>query len=162
MKALAFVLFLAAATLQATPQRYGFETSKLTAGVAHVFNLDDSVTVTIRRDGEIRRITVERLGIRNEYKLEPVNGVLEVTCKDLEQGLALSPDRITIDGVTLDGSLRPLAPDMRRKATYYICPKDHTMLRVPHSDHDGDFKCPVDRTPMRPGAGRTSPYFLLN
>lgn len=161
MKALAFVLFLAAATVQAVGM-YAFDTSKLAPGVAHVFTVDDSVRVTIRRDGEVRHVTVERLGIRNEYKLERVNGVLELTWKDVAQGLVFSPHRILVDGVTLDGSLPVPSPDLRKKATYYICPKDQTMLRVPHSDHDGEFQCPVDGTPMKPSAGRTSPYFLLN
>lgn len=161
MKTLAFVLFLAAATVQAAATAYGFDTSRLVPGIARVYTVDESVKVTIRRDGEIRHVTVERLGIRNEYRLEPVDGVLKVTKQDLQKGRPISPRRILVDGVALEGELPPALPGAR-KATYYICPKDQTMLRVPHSNHDGEFKCPVDGTPMKPGAGRTSPYFLLN
>jgi len=160
MKALAVVLFLAGAVVQAAPSTYGFDTSDLKAGEARVFTLDGTVRVTLRRDGEVRRVTVERLGIINEYTLEPVDGVLQVTRRNIDQGLILSPHRIIVDGVNLEGSLR--FPESRGKALFYICPKDHTMLRIPHSDHDGQFKCPVDGTPMRPSSGPTSPYFLLN
>jgi hypothetical protein len=158
MKALAFVLFLAAAGVQAAPATIGFDTSELKPGEARVLALDGFVRITIRRDGEVRRVTVERMGITNDYTLEPVDGELKVTSRDVDQGVIVSPQRILIDGVPLE-SLRFPAPATR--ALIYICPKDQTMLRVPHSDHDGAFKCPVDGTPMKPSARPSSPYFLL-
>jgi hypothetical protein len=163
MKALAFVLFLVATTAGAAPARFGFDTSEIRPGEARVFMVDEAVKVTLRRDGVVRRVTIERSGVMNYYTLEPVDGELKVTSRDVEQGLILGPHRIMVDGVPLEGSaLRFPPPSPRGKALYYICPKDQTMLRVPHSDHDGDFKCPVDGTPMKPGSGNASPYFLLD
>lgn len=164
MKALAFVLFLSATALQAAPKMFGFDTSDLKAGEARVFMVDDTARVTLRRDGKVRRITVERLGITNWYTLEPVDGVLQVTRRDVGQGPVISPHGIIVDGVALEGSTLgepPASPEPRGKALFYICPKDQTMLRVPHSDHAGRFKCPVDGTPMRASSGPRSPYFLL-
>ncbi len=54
------------------------------------------------------------------------------------------------------------APDVRSfrfrnttKQTWFVCPKDHTMLRVPEGNEDDSFKCPVDGTQMekRKGSG---------
>lgn len=160
MKALAFVLLLAtsvAASDQA--QRIVIDTSTFRPGQAQVVTIDGSVKVTVRRTGETRHVTVERLGITNSYTLAPVDGVLTVTRVDAEQAI-LSPHRIVIDGVPLDRSPAVLEPH-RGTARYYICPKDETMLRVPHSRHSGELKCPVDGTPMKPAVGRGNAYFLL-
>lgn len=164
MKAFAFVLFLAAATAALIAQTVPspaivVDTTLWKNGESQTFTLDDTVHVTIRRDGEVRRVTVMRLGMTNEYTIEPVEGHLQVTSRNTNRGVLISPHRITVDGVNLQGELR--LPAQRSRALFYICPKDQTMLRVPHSDHDGDFKCPVDGTPMRPSVAPGSPYFLL-
>jgi hypothetical protein len=58
--------------------------------------------------------------------------------------------------------LIPKAP-VRRHAPprYYICPEDETMVRVTHTTHTGDVKCPIDGTVMKAGRGPASAYFLL-
>ena len=165
MKALAFVLFLAAAAeaiAQAAPAKLIVDTSQWKDGQSYETMLDNSVRVTIRREGEVRRVTASRLGITNEYRIEPVDGVLTVTSVRTEPFVVISPHRITVDGLNMDGSQDGVPGSAnRRRALFYICPKDDTILRIPHSNHDGDFRCPVDGTPMRPSAGPASPYFLL-
>ena len=165
MKAVAFVLFLATISACAFAQTAPPSTTVVADttgwknGESQTFTLDETVHITIRRDGEVRRVTVMRLGMTNEYTIEPVDGRLQVTSRNTNRGVLISPHRITVDGVNLEGELR--FPSQRGRALFYICPKDQTMLRVPHSDHDGEFKCPVDGTPMRPSAAPGSPYFLL-
>ncbi len=164
MKAFACALFLAViaahAVAQPAPSTIVADTSLWKNGESQTFTLDDTVLVTIRRDGEVRRVTVMRLGMTNEYTIEPIEGRLQVTSRNTNRGVLISPHRITVDGVNLEGELR-FPSQQRGRALFYICPKDQTMLRVPHTDHDGEFKCPVDGTPMRPSAGPGSPYFLL-
>jgi hypothetical protein len=56
----------------------------------------------------------------------------------------------------------PKAPERRyAPPRYYICPEDETLVRVTHTSHTGDVKCPIDGTVMRAGRGPTSAYFLL-
>jgi hypothetical protein len=55
----------------------------------------------------------------------------------------------------------PQIPSRRGRAYFYICPKDETMVRVPHSKFTGELKCPVDGTVMKPGLGQQSAIFLL-
>ena len=45
---------------------------------------------------------------------------------------------------------------------YFMCPKDQAMLRVPSAKKGATFKCPVDGTEMRPGAGKDGMIFLLD
>lgn len=160
MKALAFVLFLMAGVIQAAPASFAFDTSGWKSGDAQSIETADSVKVTIIRRGDARLVTVSRGDITNEYTLEPVDGTLSITSKKFNKDVIIDPGRITIDGVRLDGLLA--IPPPRAHATIYICPKDETMLRVPHTNHSGEFKCPVDGTPMRPGYGPTRRYYLLD
>jgi hypothetical protein len=47
-------------------------------------------------------------------------------------------------------------------ASYFICPKDETMLRVPAAAPGATFKCPVDGTEMRRGVSREGRIFLID
>lgn len=55
--------------------------------------------------------------------------------------------RILLDGVP---ALRGLSE------TWYVCPKDHTMVRIPKSkaDDDATYKCPLDGSPLEKRKGR--------
>ena len=153
---------LVLALLLATAQTLGIDTSTFLPGQTRVFHFDEGVTVTVSRMADVRQVRVERMGIANNYRLEPADGELRVTWSDAAGKTILSPHRIVIDGVALDGVGQQAPPAQRGKPHYYICPRDETMLRVPHSNHSGGFKCPVDGTPMKPAKGRESAIFLLN
>lgn len=47
-------------------------------------------------------------------------------------------------------------------ASYFVCPKDRAMLRVPNAPRDAMYKCPVDGTVMRPGVGPSKEFYLLH
>jgi hypothetical protein len=160
MKTLAFVLLLSSAVAAPRADKITVDTSTMLPGQTQVFTLDGSVRVEVSRVGEQRNVRVERMGIVNVYELEPINGRLQVTLADTHQGLVVSPHRIVIDGVALDEVLLPQQP-RRGRAYFYICPKDETMVRVPHSKFSGELKCPVDGTVMKPGLGQGSAIFLL-
>lgn len=161
MKPLVCAFLLLAATLAADENRITVDTTNWPSGRAQMIMVDDTVRVTVVRIGDARHVTIERLGLINKYTLEPVDGELQVTSSDTGKGLILSPHRLVIDGVSLEKLPRlPKSPGSM-KPRYYICPKDQTMLRVPHDKHDGEFTCPVDGTKMKPAVGRESAYFLL-
>jgi hypothetical protein len=160
MKALAFVLLLATSVAASDEApRVVVDTTTFRPGQVQVVTIDGSVTVSVSRRGDTRHVKVERLGLTNEYTLEPVEGVLTVTRVEAERPI-LAPHRIVIDGVPLDRL--PSTREPRGPVRYYICPKDEAMLRVPHSRHSGELKCPVDGTPMKPAVGRGNAYFLLH
>lgn len=131
-------------------------TAGMLADQARTFSLEDGVKVTVTRTGETRNVRVEQDGLARSYKIEPVDGKLQITGTDAENGTLVPKQRITVDGVEL---FEPIP--LRRTAHYWVCPKDETMLRIPHSNHDGNFRCPVDGTPMKAAVGRSGAYFLL-
>jgi hypothetical protein len=159
MKTLAFVLLLSSAIVTPPADKITVDTSAMLPGQSQVFTLDESVRVEVTRVGEQRSVRIERMGIVNLYQLEPVNGRLQVTVAETDRGLVVSPHRIVVDGVALDGI--PQIPARRGRLYFYICPKDETMVRIPHSNFRGELKCPVDGTVMKPGLGQQSAIFLL-
>lgn len=66
----------------------------------------------------------------------------------------------TLGNETPDRPLTSKYPPPGKPVAYYVCPNDETMLRVPKEKDLGEFKCPVDGTPMKQYR-RTTPYFLL-
>lgn len=161
MKTLALALLLSTAIGSPEANRIVIDTTGWRPNQAQVVMVDATTRVTVARNGDVRHVTVERLGITNRYTLEPVDGELQVTSADIQGRLILSPDRIVVDGVSLDKAPQPLSPRSKAKPRYYVCPKDQTMLRVPHDRHNGEFKCPVDGTRMKPAVGHQSAIFLL-
>jgi len=55
--------------------------------------------------------------------------------------------RLLLDGVP---ALRGMTE------TWYVCPKDHTIVRIPKSkaDDDATYKCPLDGSPLEKRKGR--------
>ena len=165
MQTLALAVLLFSTALGSTEaKRIVVDTTDWPSGRAQVVMIDDLVRVTVFRMNDVRQITVERLGLKNTYTVEPVDGELQVTKSDTKDGMLLSPDRIVVDGIPLDKPILkfPQTPRGGAKPRYYICPKDEVMLRVPHDKHGGEFTCPVDGTKMKPAVGRESAYFLLH
>lgn len=161
MKALAFALFLMSASLAEGPVVI---TTSPNDTEPKVVLLDD-IRITVTREGEIRRVRVERLGLPTDYKLneyviEPVDGQLRATAIRMTADPLIPTRKLVIDGVNLGDSLA-LPPQRRYGGTwrYYVCPSDETMLRVPRA---GEYACPLDGTQMKPVAGTRNPYFLLN
>jgi hypothetical protein len=82
-----------------------------------------NLTVSRAEDGTIR---IERDGHSRAFVIGP------------------SGPRIMMDGI--EGL--PRRPFGANAQTWFVCPKDHTMLRVPAGQEDKTYKCPVDGTTM--------------
>jgi hypothetical protein len=155
-------------------KRIVIDTTSLGPNAAQVLYADEGkVRVTVTRNGEVRRIRVERAGplviptSADEYVVEPVDGQLRAREVRGRGDFIIPPSRILVDGIALDAALPfheapPQSP--RRKslgARYFICPSDETMVRVTVEKEVGELKCPVDGTPMRETAGQRREYYLL-
>ena len=53
----------------------------------------------------------------------------------------------------------PHFEQMGRSLSWFVCPKDHTMLRVPEDKADQTWKCPVDGTEMEKKKARAFAFF---
>ena len=59
--------------------------------------------------------------------------------------------------VLLDEHFERMTP---KAQTWFVCAKDHTMLRVPEEKAEQTFKCPVDGTAMEKKKGRGMALFF--
>jgi hypothetical protein len=94
---------------------------------------DDGNTITITREGGSTVIRIGRDG-------------------DHPRALVLGPDRHKI--------LIDRFPEIPRTQSWFVCPKDHTMMRVPKDKADQTFKCPVDGTTMEKRKGHGFTFFF--
>lgn len=120
--------------------------------------VDGSNTITVSRDGNDVHIKIE--GGANTRSLT-VNRAEDGTIRIDREGpramiLAPGGPRVMIDGMDLPS--RPFGG--ARMQMWFVCPKDHTMLRVPAGKENETFKCPVDGTTMERRKGRRFGFFF--
>lgn len=119
--------------------------------------VDGSNTITVSRDGNDVHIKIE--GGANTRSLT-VNHAGDGTIRIDRDGprAILGPDgpRLMIDGMNLPS--RPFGG--ARMQTWFVCPKDHTMLRVPAGKENETFKCPIDGTTMEKRKGHGFGFFF--
>ncbi len=143
-------------------------------------DMKDGETKTFTDDG--RKITVKREGNTTKVMIEGADGTktLSITNDDGDvtidgangnrRKIIVGPGgdrpRILIDGMDFkdfnfkgldDFPHHGLLP--RKAQTWFVCPKDHTILRVPEEKQDETFKCPVDGSTMEKKKGRGFAFF---
>ncbi len=113
---------------------------------------DDGRKVTVRRNGDTTHVTIE--GADGTKTLSITSDGSEVTI-DRD---GIKRRKMLMIGPGLDLPRYEMLP--RKAQTWFVCPKDHTMLRVPEEKADQTFKCPVDGTTMEKRKGRGFAFFF--
>jgi hypothetical protein len=115
----------------------------------------DTLDVKIDGAGNTRHVTIVRGG-DGEIRVERSGG------RDKTHTWVVGPDRprIMIDGMDFGTPGMRVLPRGSASLTWFVCPKDHTMLRVPEDKKEGTFKCPVDGTTMEQRKGRGFAFFF--
>jgi hypothetical protein len=149
----AFVLALLLATVPTV-----IDTTKMAEGQSVVTQIDGA-TVTVTREGETRRVVIERPNRRDEVTILRDGEKLRISTGRRGESFMVPTPRIIVDGIAIEPFITDQLMSRRPKSTVYVCPNDRTELRLPHRKHDGDFKCPLDGTLMRPA--QNPEYFLL-
>jgi hypothetical protein len=134
--------------------------------------IDNGRKVTIRKSGDSLNVVIEGAGrTRNVVITESGNSDVVIGSdgdRDGERHVEVfggpGHRQIIIDGRRIVpgeafNSIMPAVPGQRMQS-WFVCPKDHTMLRVPADHEDGTFKCPVDGTTMEKRKGRGFAYFF--
>lgn len=91
--------------------------------------------------------------------------------------IALDRRPVIVDGIDLEpfmagnfvGAQQSTAPrgaapppaQKDQRPTYYVCPKDETMVRVKPGRGPAELNCPLDGTPMKAGTGWDNQIFLI-
>ena len=163
MKALAFAFLLFALT------PIDIDTSKIENGAHVTYKNDAYRTVTLSKNADVTTVLVTEGERVDTLIVRNIGGKTVIAHSD--NGIPRAAgilDRapILVDGMNVEPFLQGDAVDRSVRgmgmATYYTCPKDRAMLRVPNGSTEAMFKCPVDGTLMRPGVGPSRQFYLLN
>ena len=127
------------------------EPSEMKEGETKSFT-DDGRTITVTREGNSTHVRIDGAD---------KTGKLTIT----REGNRLRIGRTDADGLrtfVVDPDQFPRFRSMpeRKASTFFVCPKDRTMLRVPDAKGDESYKCPVDGTTMEKRKGRGFTFFF--
>ena len=128
---------------------------------------DDGRRITVRRNGDTTHVEIEGAEATEKLTITREGGRIRIgrATADGSRSFVIGPDRnrIIIDGLDFDDleSVPRFRSVPERKAqTYFVCPKDHTMLRVPKDKAEQSYRCPVDGTPMEKRKGHGIQFFF--
>ena len=150
------VSIFAASRLSVSPsQMKDGETKTLVDGdkTITVTKHGENVDVKIEGAGKTRTISITNAGSgdviidRDGYRFRGLDHL------DRLEHMDIVMPKIMIDRKEIERHL----PKMQ---SVYVCPKDHTVLRVPEDKGDQTFKCPVDGTTMEKKTTRAFTFSL--
>jgi hypothetical protein len=143
------------------------EPSSMKDGETKTFT-DNGRTITIKREGNTTLVQIADADKTEKLTITREGGRLRIGRVDSDgaHSFAFGPDRrrIIIDGMPL-GDFENL-PRFREQLpkkdaqNWFVCPKDHTMLKVPEGKEEQTFRCPVDGTVMEKRKGRGFTLFF--
>jgi hypothetical protein len=118
--------------------------------------IDDGKTIRITRDGDSLKVTVEGAGKTKQITIQNgADGEVKIEGDDGHR-----TRRIIVNGTALGDLLDHRIFRPHHDQTWFVCPKDHAMLRVPEVKDGDTFKCPVDGTAMEKRKGRGFSFFF--
>jgi len=120
--------------------------------------VDGNKTITVTKHGENVDVKIEGAGKTHTISITNAGGGDVIIDRDgyrfrgLDR-MEIMPPKIFIDRKEIERHL----PKMQ---SIFVCPKDHTVLRVPEDKADQTFKCPVDGTTMEKRKSRAFGFFF--
>ncbi len=128
---------------------------------------DDGRTITVRREGNTTHVRIDEADKTEKLTITREGNRIRIGRSDGNgfRSLLVGPERrrIVIDGVPIpefDTLPKHRQLPSRKATTWFVCPKDQTMMRVPEDKADQTYKCPVDGTTMERRKGRGFTFFL--
>ena len=164
MKRIALIAVLLIVTLAAYGStKLTIEPSQMKDGETKTL-FDGDKTITVHKNGDNLDIKIEGAGKTRTITLNNSGGNISIW-KDGEafwkqDGTAWKTIPMPEGKIFIDHDF-PRFKEMGPKAqTWFVCPKDHTMLRVPDDKSNDSFKCPIDGTTMEKKKGRGFALFF--
>ena len=116
--------------------------------------MDDGRTITVRREGDTTRIEIEGAGRTEKLSITRDGDRIRIGREgDGSRSIIIGSGRL--ERLPL---LRPI-PGIESQ-TFFVCPKDKSMLRVPEEKSGETYRCPVDGTTMEKRRGRGFTLFF--
>lgn len=163
----ALLLLVGGVALYAGSSTLTIEPSEMKDGETKTFT-DNGRTITVKREGNATHVQIADADKTEKLTITRENGRVRIGRVDSDgvHGFTIGPDRrkIIIDGIPLGDfeNLPRFREQLPRKEvqSWFVCPKDKTMLRVPEGNEEKTFKCPVDGTLMEKRKGRGFTLFF--
>lgn len=156
-----------AAVYAASTSTLTIEPSEMKDGETKTFT-DNGRTITVKREGNTTHVQIADAERTEKLTITREDGRVRIGRVDSDgvHGFTIGPDRrrIIIDGIPF-GDLENV-PRFRERLpgkeaqSWFVCPKDKTMLRVPEGNEEKTFKCPIDGTTMERRKGRGFTLFF--
>jgi hypothetical protein len=151
--ALAALVFTAVAYARSSGSSITVTPQEMKNGDTKTFT-DDGTTITLRRDGDSIDVKIDGAGDAKHLTITRADGDITIDRDGIKRMIVIGPDRFQFNTV-------PHAmPKIAKSQTWYVCPKDHTMMRVPEGKDSDTFKCPVDGTTMEKRKGHGFTFFF--
>jgi hypothetical protein len=120
--------------------------------------VDGDRTVTITRNGEALDIRIEGGASSDTLTITRGRDGIRIERGGSGRSLVVPP---MIHGESFNvPNIRHFRFNPGRTQTWFVCPKDHTTMRVPEGNADSTFKCPVDGTVMEKRKGSGFAFFF--
>ena len=121
--------------------------------------VDGDKTITVHKSGDNLDIKIEGAGKTRTITLRNSGGDISIFKDGDGMAFKTMPAMPAMPKILIDREL-PGFEQMKRSQTWFVCPKDHTMLSVPEEKANETFKCPVDGTTMEKKKGRGFAFFF--
>jgi hypothetical protein len=146
MKRIGFLLLIAlVATAAVASTVITIDPSEMKSGETKTI-VDGDKTIKLSKDGEEMVVRIEGAGKTRKITItHDADGVRIVRGDGSERTWVVPP---IIEGFGMPEGARAFRFKSPMKRTVFVCPKDHTTLRVPTDKLDETYKCPVDGTVM--------------
>jgi hypothetical protein len=116
--------------------------------------MDDGLTITVRREGDTTRIDMEGAGQTEGLSITRDGRRIRIGRHgDGSRSIIISPGRV--ERLPLFRSIPG-----GKSQTFFVCPKDQSMLRVPDDKSGETYRCPVDGSTMEKRRGRGFTLFF--
>lgn len=157
---LAVLLALFAMGVFAASSRFSISANDLKDGETKTFG-DGDRTITVHRSGDAIDVKINGASTSKRIVIDSTDGEIHIG-GDGPRAFSFNGTPGAMPRIFIDGNMPSLERrKLREKSTqtWYVCPKDHTMLRIPDGKSDATYKCPVDGTTMEKREGRGFTFF---
>lgn len=152
-------LLLVALSLFAAETRLTISPSDMKDGETKTL-VDGDATITLKRSGDNLDVNIQGAGKTQHVVIKRDDGTIVIERNGVRRKIEMPDMEIPrFEMPPMPKLVMPEPPMRHMRQTWFVCPKDHTMLRVPTDKSNESYKCPVDGTKMEKRRGAAFEFF---
>lgn len=123
--------------------------------------VDGDTTINVKRNGDNLDVNIQGAGKTRHVVITRGESTIVIDRDGVRQTIEIPDiDMRHFEMPAMPKLVMPERPMQHMRETWFVCPKDHTTLRVPRDKADRTYKCPVDGTTMEKRRGRAFEFFF--